>query len=80
MAKHDKGKVQLAKLNVDENERFPAALSVTAIPAVFAFHKGDMIASFIGVPSPENLATWVANVADPAAILKEEESIPDSKQ
>jgi thioredoxin-like negative regulator of GroEL len=43
--------VRLAKLNVDEHERLPDMLKVSAIPAVFAFYKGDMIATFVGVPS-----------------------------
>ena len=36
-------KLRLAKLNVDEHERLPSSLKVTAIPAVFAFHKGRRV-------------------------------------
>ena len=39
-----------------------------------------MIASFIGVPSEENLETWINNVADPEEILADEASVPDGKQ
>lgn len=71
--KHSPDKIRLAKLNVDDHERLPAALKVTAIPAVFAFYKGNMIATFVGVPSASNLATWIENVADPDPILAAEE-------
>lgn len=62
--------VRLAKLNVDENDRLPELLKVTAIPAVFAFYKGDMIATFVGCPSEKDVQTWVANVADPDELLE----------
>ncbi len=71
---------RLAKLNVDEHDRLPEMLKVSAIPAVFAFYKGNMIATFVGVPSTADLATWVTNVADPEEFLKEADSAPASKQ
>jgi putative thioredoxin len=43
-----KGQVKLAKLNVDENGETAAELSVTAIPAVFAFSKGQVVDKFVG--------------------------------
>jgi thioredoxin len=61
--------VRLAKLNVDQFEKVPEMLKVSAIPAVFAFHKGDMIATFVGIPQQASLKNWVENVADPQEIL-----------
>jgi thioredoxin-like negative regulator of GroEL len=71
--------VRLAKLNVDDNDVLPAKLKVNAIPAVFAFYKGDLIAQFVGVPSAVDLKTWVENVADPEDILKEEGDVKDEE-
>lgn len=53
------GDVVLYKVNVDMNERIPEALEVSAIPAVFAFNKGEVIASFVGVPSQEGMCVLV---------------------
>ncbi len=63
--------VRLAKLNVDKMERFPQMLDVSAIPAVFAFYKGDMIAHFVGCPQPQELHTWITNVSNPEPLLKD---------
>jgi thioredoxin-like negative regulator of GroEL len=62
--------VRLAKLNVDVMERFPQMLDISAIPAVFAFYKGDMIATFVGCPAPHDLTTWVTNVNNPDPVLQ----------
>jgi thioredoxin 1 len=71
--------VRLAKLNVDSHDRLPEKLKVSAIPAVFAFYKGELIAQFVGCPSAADLATWVSNVADPEEALKESKSSSDQQ-
>ena len=38
-----------------------------------------MIATFIGVPSAAHLETWVENVTNPTAILKEEKALDDKQ-
>lgn len=43
---------------------------VTAIPAVFAFYKGHVVSSFVGVPVEQELRNWVANVANPEWLLQ----------
>ena len=63
--------VRLAKLNVDQMERFPQHLDVSAIPAVFAFYKGNVIATFVGCPLPQELQTWITNVGNPEPLLKD---------
>lgn len=42
------GQVKLAKLDVDQNSETAAELSVSAIPAVFAFSKGKVVDKFVG--------------------------------
>lgn len=48
-----RGKVLLAKVNVDENPRIGATFRVQSIPAVFALHQRQVVDSFIGaLPEP----------------------------
>ena len=42
------GKVELAKVNVDENPRISEAFAVQSIPAVFAIANGQIVDQFIG--------------------------------
>ena len=52
--KAQKGKVKLAKVNVDENQRVAAQLRVQSIPAVYAFYQGQPVDGFMGaVPNSE---------------------------
>lgn len=55
--------VKLAKLNVDENDRTADRLKVSAIPAVFAFYKGEVLSDFVGLLPEDKIKIWVENVA-----------------
>jgi len=48
-----RGKVILAKINIDENQQIAAQLRIQSIPAVFAFKDGQPIDAFQGM-IPEN--------------------------
>jgi putative thioredoxin len=48
------GRVELVKVNVDENPQISRAFGVQSIPAVFALAEGKVVDSFIGaVPEPQ---------------------------
>ena len=42
------GKVEVVKVNVDENQAIAAKYGITSIPAVYVFQNGEHVASSIG--------------------------------
>jgi putative thioredoxin len=47
-----KGKVALAKLDTDANQRIAAAFAIQGIPAVKAFKEGRIVSEFVGAQPP----------------------------
>ncbi len=45
------GKIQIAKLNVDENDGIAAEYSVRAIPTLLLFKNGQVVEQFVGMTS-----------------------------
>ena len=52
------GKVELVKVNTDENPAISAAFQIQGIPAVKAFHKGREVAQFVGAMPPARVEAW----------------------
>ncbi len=59
------GKVELAKVNVDENPRISAAFKVQSIPAVFALRDRTIVDRFVGALPEPAVTAWVAGLAPP---------------
>jgi len=53
------GKVELAKVNVDENQQVAGAFQVQGIPAVFAIKDGAVVDSFVGAKGEREVAEFV---------------------
>jgi putative thioredoxin len=84
------GKVELAKVNVDENPRVSQMFGVQSIPAVFAVANGQLVDQFIGAlpeaqvqafvdrlaPAPSEADTLVA-AGDEASLRRALELEPD---
>src|SRR5471032_2188728 len=56
VVKAAKGKVKLAKMNIDEHPAIPGQLGIQSIPAVIAFVKGQPVDGFLGA-LPESQVT-----------------------
>ncbi len=57
------GRVDLVKVNVDENPRVAATFQVQSIPAVYAIHEGKVVDGFIGALPEKAVAEFVARLA-----------------
>jgi len=59
------GKVELVKVNVDENPRISATFQVQSIPAVYALKDRKVVDGFIGALPEPAVAEFVARLAPP---------------
>jgi putative thioredoxin len=57
------GKVDLVKVNVDENPRVSATFQVQSIPAVYAIQDGKVVDGFIGALPEKSVAEFVSRLA-----------------
>ncbi|MFI4850520.1 MAG: thioredoxin [Gimesia chilikensis] len=70
------GKVQLAKINIDEQQGLAAAFRVQSIPTVVAFLNGQPVDHFQGILPEESLREWVTQlVPSPIDMLLQEGQI-----
>jgi putative thioredoxin len=60
------GKVRLAKVNVDENQRIAAQMRVQSIPAVFGFVGGRPVDGFMGAQGPAQIREFVKRLVSMA--------------
>ena len=59
-----KGKVKIAKLNVDENPAISAQLGIRSIPTLMVFKDGKQVATKTGAGPKSELSRWInASVA-----------------
>src|SRR3954452_15048110 len=56
------GKVELAKVNVDENQQVSQAFQVQGIPAVYALKDGKVVDGFVGAQPEANVREFVAGL------------------
>ncbi len=62
LAQEYEGKVQIYKMNVDENTATPAKYAVRAIPTMMIFKKGELQEQIVGGVSKEQLQTAINKV------------------
>ena len=54
-----KGKVKIAKLNVDENPRIASQFGVRSIPTLLAFKDGKQVGTKVGAGPKSELLRWI---------------------
>ncbi len=54
-----KDKVEVAKVNIDENPGIPAKYGVRGIPTLMIFHGGQVVATRVGAMPKSKIAEWV---------------------
>ena len=59
------GRVELAKVNVDENPGISQAFRVQSIPAVFALHKKQVVNGFVGALPEHEVQAFVDSLLGP---------------
>ncbi|HEX6841031.1 MAG TPA: thioredoxin TrxA [Stellaceae bacterium] len=62
LASDMKGKVTIAKINIDENPQTPMKYGVRGIPTLILFKNGPVAATKIGALPKTKLAEWVESV------------------
>ena len=53
------GKLQIAKMNVDENRDIPAKFGIRGIPTLMLFKGGQLAATKVGAMSKSQLTTFI---------------------
>lgn len=60
MAESMSGKLQVAKMNVDENREIPAKFGIRGIPTLMLFKDGQLAATKVGALNKGQLAEFVS--------------------
>ena len=53
------GKLQIAKMNVDENREIPAKFGIRGIPTLMLFKNGELAATKVGAMSKSQLTAFI---------------------
>src|SRR5690242_21455073 len=57
-----KGKVKLAKMNIDEHPAIPGQMGIQSIPAVIAFSNGQPVDGFMGALPESQVAAFIEKI------------------
>jgi thioredoxin 1 len=59
VAKDYDGRLQIAKMNVDENREIPARFGIRGIPTLMIFKDGQLAATKVGAVSKAQLTAFI---------------------
>ena len=73
-----KGRVKLAKMNIDEHPEIAGQLQVQSIPTVYVFSKGQPVDGFMGAVPESQIMALIERVAGPAQPSDEDTLIEEA--
>lgn len=59
LSKEYDGKVNIYKMNIDENPKIPSSFGIRSIPTLMLFKDGALIDTKVGVSPKPTLITWL---------------------
>lgn len=59
IAKEFKGRLQIVKINIDENPETPAKFSVRGIPTLMLFNQGELAETKVGAMSKSQMTAFI---------------------
>ena len=62
VAKQYKGKVKVAKVDVDSNQRIASQLAIRSIPSLYVFKNGKLVEQIIGAAPKQQITSMLENV------------------
>ena len=65
LADEYKGKLTVAKINIDENQETPQKYAVRGIPTLMIFKNGEVAGTKVGAMSKSQLSTFVDSLIEP---------------
>lgn len=54
-----KGKVKVAKINIDENPELATQFGVRSIPTLLLFNNGEIVSNMVGAAPKSRLSDWI---------------------
>jgi putative thioredoxin len=75
-----RGKVKLAKMNIDEHPQVAQQLGIQSIPAVFAFSNGQPVDGFVGALPEAEVKAFIDRLAGPAGAPDMAEAIKTAEE
>src|ERR1041384_4940905 len=80
VVKAAKGKVKLAKMNIDEHPAIPGQMGIQSIPAVIAFSNGQPVDGFMGALPESQVAAFLERITKGAAGAEEKDLLKAADQ
>ncbi len=62
ISKEYEGKLEVVKLNIDENPETPTKFGVRSIPTLMLFNNGKLMSTKVGASPKSNIIEWIDSI------------------